>query len=137
MQLDRVRRDAGLSVLEIEERDPDDARVRAEPQLLACLAHLPATILVAPRAHADEGDSASRRSTCCQSIVFPLPALPVSGPHRLGHRALAPVGGGSTTALLMRAEIVHTRRRDPWKASTPRPRPSALSGRGLIPPEVQ
>jgi hypothetical protein len=33
MQLDRVRRHAGLSVLEIEEGDTDDARVRAKPQL--------------------------------------------------------------------------------------------------------
>ena len=44
MELDRVRGDAGLSVLEIEERDADDARLRAEPQLLPCLAHLPAPI---------------------------------------------------------------------------------------------
>jgi hypothetical protein len=34
VQLDRVWRDAGLSVLEIEKGDTDDARVRAEAQLL-------------------------------------------------------------------------------------------------------
>jgi hypothetical protein len=44
MQLDRIRGDARLSVLEIEERDSDDARVLAEPQLHACLAHLLASI---------------------------------------------------------------------------------------------
>ena len=44
MQLDRARSDARLAMLEIEERDPDDARLRAEPQLLPCLAHLPAPI---------------------------------------------------------------------------------------------
>ena len=44
MQLDRVRGDSCLSVLEIEEGDADDARLRAEPQLLPYLAHLPATI---------------------------------------------------------------------------------------------
>jgi len=31
-------------MLEIEEGDPDHPRVRAEPQLLPCLAHLPAPI---------------------------------------------------------------------------------------------
>jgi|SRR5215212_10635879 hypothetical protein len=44
MQLDRVRRHAGLSVLEIEEGDTDDARVRAKPQLRPRRAHLPAAI---------------------------------------------------------------------------------------------
>lgn len=44
MQLDRVRANARLSVLEIEEGDPNDARLRAEPQLLGRLAHLPAPI---------------------------------------------------------------------------------------------
>jgi hypothetical protein len=44
MQLDRVRGDARLAMLEIEERDADDARLRAEPQLLPCLSHLPAPI---------------------------------------------------------------------------------------------
>ena len=44
MQLDCVRGDARLAMLEIEERDPDDARLRAEPQLVPCLPHLPAPI---------------------------------------------------------------------------------------------
>ena len=44
MQLDCVRGDARLAMLEIEERDADDARLRAEPQLHACFAHLPALI---------------------------------------------------------------------------------------------
>ena len=44
MQLDCVRGDARLAMLEIEERDADDARLRAEPQLHACFAHLPAPI---------------------------------------------------------------------------------------------
>ena len=44
MQLDCVRGDARLAMLEIEERDPDDARMRTEPQLLPCFTHLPATI---------------------------------------------------------------------------------------------
>ena len=44
MELDRVRSDARLSMLEIEERDPNNARLRAEPQLRTCLAHLPAPI---------------------------------------------------------------------------------------------
>ncbi len=45
MQLDCVRGDARLAMLEIEERDADDARLRAEPRLHAwCFAHLPAPI---------------------------------------------------------------------------------------------
>jgi hypothetical protein len=58
MQLDRIRGDARLSVLEIEKGDADDASVRAKPHLLARLAHLPAPIRRRPRAHPDEGDSA-------------------------------------------------------------------------------
>jgi hypothetical protein len=44
MQLDRIRSHTGLPVLEVEEGDADDARLRGEPQLHPCLAHLPAPI---------------------------------------------------------------------------------------------
>jgi len=37
MQLDRVRGYARLSVLEIEERNPDDARVRADAAICATI----------------------------------------------------------------------------------------------------
>jgi hypothetical protein len=40
MELDRVRGDARLPVLEVEEGDSDDAGLSAETQLAACLTHL-------------------------------------------------------------------------------------------------
>ena len=44
MELDRVRRDTGLRVVEVEERDARHASMSAEPEVLACLAHLPASV---------------------------------------------------------------------------------------------
>jgi hypothetical protein len=42
VQLDRVRRDPGLAVVEVEEGDPGNARSSAEPDVVPGYAHLPA-----------------------------------------------------------------------------------------------
>jgi hypothetical protein len=49
MELDRVRRDAGLSVLEVKERDAGHVRPLAEPHRTPGLRHLPASQPRCPR----------------------------------------------------------------------------------------
>jgi hypothetical protein len=44
VQLDRVRRDASLAMVEVEEGDPGNASASAEPDAVPCDAHLPASI---------------------------------------------------------------------------------------------
>ena len=44
MQLDRVRRDPGLAVVEVEEGDPGNARPSAEPDVAPGHAHLAAPL---------------------------------------------------------------------------------------------
>ena len=44
MQLDRVRRDPGLAVVEVEERDPRNAGASAEPDVAPRNAHLAAPL---------------------------------------------------------------------------------------------
>ena len=41
VKFNRVRRNASLAVLEVEERDPSNASLRAEPGAPTCLRHLP------------------------------------------------------------------------------------------------
>jgi hypothetical protein len=58
MELDRVRRDAGLAVLEVKEEHAGDGRPLAEPHRTPGLRHLSARSLVAPVAQPGSGVSA-------------------------------------------------------------------------------